>query len=114
LNACSIQCNPLDSANVARDPDFIACPENQACSTISQQGTTDCFAAGPVKEGGNCASEFCGPNLVCLNDVNSGSKTCRPFCSMNEPKCAQGSCQKFATPSLVDIQGQQVELGFCG
>lgn len=113
---CSLQCNPADSQNLAKNPDFVQCLAGTGCySHATATGATSCYTSGDVPAGGACSDmDLCKPNYVCLTTQGVAGGRCTPYCLMGRTKCATGSCQSFATPKKVSVKGSLVELGYCG
>lgn len=106
---CSTPCNPADPTNAAQEPSLAGCAAGLTCyPRDTPTGSTECYAAGSVGLGGLCDSD-CAPGLVCLG--NGTTQTCQPFCVMDLTAC---SCQPFAEPSYVGIDGEFWEVGYCG
>jgi hypothetical protein len=68
-----------------------ACPSNQQCSVVREDGTTSCVAVGPQGDGESCELDHCAAGFVCLGAP--GSRQCTPLCNPLVPHCSSGrSC----------------------
>ena len=116
---CSLQCNPADPTNIARDPQLASCLADSGCYPMGSDGpsgATSCYSAGTALRGASCEKTAdCRGGLVCLTSTAAATTgKCTPYCVKGQTPCASGSCQSFAQVKYVGIKGSLVELGYCG
>jgi hypothetical protein len=72
-------CMPIHPAAGCQLLDPTACPVNQTCAVVRDDGATSCVALGTVTLGGECDTVHCAAGLVCLG--TPGSRTCFQLCT---------------------------------
>jgi hypothetical protein len=93
-------CSPVNKCKLLTPN---ACPADQTCAVVKDDGTTSCVPIGTALAGQACDTEHCADGLTCLG--KPGSRQCYKLCRIGYPedcsydtKC-KGSSQLFSDPT---------------
>ncbi len=81
-----------------------ACPPNEQCGVVKDDGSTSCVAIGMATAGQSCERIHCGPGLLCLGA--EGARQCATLCykgTLGACKATQkctGALPLFLTPTV--------------
>jgi hypothetical protein len=78
----------------------LACPANQTCAVVREDGSKSCVALGDAMTGQSCETEHCAAGLMCLGAT---ARTCYALCQVNLPgQCPAAQSCKGGPPLFLD------------
>lgn len=97
-------CMPIDPAGGCQLLASEACPTNETCAVVRENGATSCVAVGTAKAHQSCDETHCATGLVCLGAADQ--RECYQLCHTADtdectaPQMCKGGLPLFPDPAI--------------